>query len=227
MAGQLKGMPEAELVEQITTAGRLKLVTAITSGIFVTPLVVLGIAVALAVVARLLEGRLRSLHCSARPPSACSPSRFSGCSGEPWPSGSSASPRSGREICFRRPWGRGSTPAVPSWPASSARWTSSISGRRCHRARLRRGHRHAPTLRAPGRAGALLARSRVRRRLGWPGRPRARAGSGRSGRWRVNALVLSAVLAATPRSAWSRSARSPATTSRRSSPSWTVRASEQ
>jgi len=54
MTGQLKGMPEAELVEQITTAGRLKLVTGIASGIFVTPLVVLGIAVVLAVVAWLL-----------------------------------------------------------------------------------------------------------------------------------------------------------------------------
>jgi hypothetical protein len=47
-------MPEAELVEQITTAGRLKLVTGIASGIFVTPLVVLGIAVVLALVAWLL-----------------------------------------------------------------------------------------------------------------------------------------------------------------------------
>jgi len=54
MGGQLKGMPEAELVEQITTAGRLKLVTGIASGVFVTPLVVLGIAVVLAVVAWLL-----------------------------------------------------------------------------------------------------------------------------------------------------------------------------
>lgn len=54
MSGQLKGMPEAELVEQITTAGRLKLVTGIASGVFVTPLVVLGIAVVLAVVAWLL-----------------------------------------------------------------------------------------------------------------------------------------------------------------------------
>jgi|GEM_PF-293345 len=54
MSGQLKGMPEAELLEQITTAGRLKLVTSIASGVFVTPLVVLGIAVALALVAWLL-----------------------------------------------------------------------------------------------------------------------------------------------------------------------------
>src|SRR5215468_2550697 len=54
MSGQLKGMPEAELLEQITTAGRLKLVTAIASGVFVTPLVVLGIAVVLAIVAWLL-----------------------------------------------------------------------------------------------------------------------------------------------------------------------------
>lgn len=54
MAGQLKGMPEAELTEQITTAGRLKLVTGIASGIFLTPLVVLGIAVVLALVAWLL-----------------------------------------------------------------------------------------------------------------------------------------------------------------------------
>ncbi len=54
MSGQLKGMPEAELVEQITTAGRLKLVTGIASGVFLTPLVVLGIAILLAVVAWLL-----------------------------------------------------------------------------------------------------------------------------------------------------------------------------
>ena len=54
MTGQLKGMPEAELVEQITTAGRLKLVTGIASGVFVTPLVVLGIAIVLALVAWLL-----------------------------------------------------------------------------------------------------------------------------------------------------------------------------
>jgi hypothetical protein len=54
MSGQLKGMPEAELTEQITTAGRLKLVTAIASGVCVTPLVVLGIAIALAVIAWLL-----------------------------------------------------------------------------------------------------------------------------------------------------------------------------
>jgi len=54
MSGQLKGMPEAELTEQITTAGRLKLVTGIASGIFLTPLVVLGIAVVLALVAWLL-----------------------------------------------------------------------------------------------------------------------------------------------------------------------------
>lgn len=54
MSGQLKGMPEAELVEQITTAGRLKLVTGIATGVFLTPLVVLGIAVVLALVAWLL-----------------------------------------------------------------------------------------------------------------------------------------------------------------------------
>ena len=54
MSGQLKGMPEAELTEQITTAGRLKLVTGIASGVFVTPLVVLGIAIALALIAWLL-----------------------------------------------------------------------------------------------------------------------------------------------------------------------------
>ncbi len=54
MSGQLKGMPEAELTEQIITAGRLKLVTAIASGVCVTPLVVLGIAVVLAIIAWLL-----------------------------------------------------------------------------------------------------------------------------------------------------------------------------
>jgi len=47
-------MPEAELTEQITTAGRLKLVSGIASGVFVTPLVVLGIAVVLALVTWLL-----------------------------------------------------------------------------------------------------------------------------------------------------------------------------
>jgi hypothetical protein len=54
MSGQLKGMPEAELTEQITTAGRLRLVTGIASGLFLTPLVVLGIAVVLALFAWLL-----------------------------------------------------------------------------------------------------------------------------------------------------------------------------
>jgi len=54
MSGQLKGMPEAELTEQIITAGRLKLVTGIASGVFVTPLVVLGIAIGLALIAWLL-----------------------------------------------------------------------------------------------------------------------------------------------------------------------------
>ena len=54
MAGQLKGMPEGELTEQIITAGRLRLVTGIASGVFVTPLVVLGIAIALALIAWLL-----------------------------------------------------------------------------------------------------------------------------------------------------------------------------
>jgi hypothetical protein len=54
MAGQLKGMPEAELTEQITTAGRLKLVTGIAGGVFLSPILVLGIAVVLALVAWLL-----------------------------------------------------------------------------------------------------------------------------------------------------------------------------
>jgi hypothetical protein len=53
-AGQLKGMPEAELTEQITTAGRLKLLTGIAGGVFGSPLVVLGIAVVLALVGWLL-----------------------------------------------------------------------------------------------------------------------------------------------------------------------------
>jgi Yip1 domain len=53
-SGQLKGMPEAELTEQIVTAGRLRLVTGIAGGLFGTPFVVLGIAVALAVLAWLL-----------------------------------------------------------------------------------------------------------------------------------------------------------------------------
>jgi hypothetical protein len=53
-SGQLKGMPEAELTEQIVTAGRLRLVTGIAGGLFGTPFVVLGIAVALAVLAWLM-----------------------------------------------------------------------------------------------------------------------------------------------------------------------------
>jgi hypothetical protein len=52
--GQLKGMPEAELTEQIVTAGRLRLVTGIAGGLFGTPFVVLGIAVGLAVLAWLM-----------------------------------------------------------------------------------------------------------------------------------------------------------------------------
>jgi len=54
MAGQLKGVPEAELTEQITTAGRLKLVTGIAGGLLGSPFVVLGIALVLALVAWLL-----------------------------------------------------------------------------------------------------------------------------------------------------------------------------
>src|SRR5262249_21738587 len=91
------------------------------------------------------------------------------------------------------------------WPEAcrASRCTGSVLARRCgpHRPRVRRGHRHAPALRSLGGPGALPGlRRRVRR-----GRPRdasrrrsPRARSGRTGGWRMNALVLSAVLAATP-----------------------------
>jgi hypothetical protein len=54
MSGQLKGMPEADLVDQIQQAERLKLVTSIAGGLILPALMVLGIAVALAVLAWLL-----------------------------------------------------------------------------------------------------------------------------------------------------------------------------
>jgi hypothetical protein len=53
-SGQLKGMPEAELTEQITTAGRLKLLTGIAGGLLGSPLVVLGIGLVLALMGWLI-----------------------------------------------------------------------------------------------------------------------------------------------------------------------------
>jgi hypothetical protein len=54
MSGQLKGMPEADLADQIQQAQRLKLVTAIAGGLVTPVLVVLGIAIALSLLAWLL-----------------------------------------------------------------------------------------------------------------------------------------------------------------------------
>jgi len=53
-SGQLKGMPEADLLDQIQQAERLKLVTSIAGGLVLPALTVLGIAVALALLAWLL-----------------------------------------------------------------------------------------------------------------------------------------------------------------------------
>jgi Yip1 domain len=53
-SGQLKGMPEADLLEQIQQAERLKLVTSIAGGLVLPALSVLGIAIALALLAWLL-----------------------------------------------------------------------------------------------------------------------------------------------------------------------------
>jgi hypothetical protein len=53
-SGQLKGMPEADLLDQIQQAERLKLVTSIAGGLILPALTVLGIAVALALLAWLL-----------------------------------------------------------------------------------------------------------------------------------------------------------------------------
>src|SRR5262249_41333176 len=91
------------------------------------------------------------------------------------------------------------------WPEAcrASRCTGSVLARRCgpHRPRVLRGHRRARALRSLGGPGALPGlRRRVRR-----GPPRdasrrrsPRARSGRTAGWRMNALVLSAVLAATP-----------------------------
>lgn len=54
MSGQLKGMPEADLLDQIQQTQRLKLVKAIAGGLINPVFVVLGIAVVLAVLAWLL-----------------------------------------------------------------------------------------------------------------------------------------------------------------------------
>ncbi len=60
-SGQLKGMPEADLAEQIQQAQRLKLVTSIAGGLILPALMVLGIAVVLALLAWLL-GRKGSFN---------------------------------------------------------------------------------------------------------------------------------------------------------------------
>jgi Yip1 domain len=54
MSGQLKGMPEADLADQIQQAERLKLVTGIAGGLVLPALMVLGIAVVLSILAWLL-----------------------------------------------------------------------------------------------------------------------------------------------------------------------------
>jgi hypothetical protein len=54
MSGQLKGMPEADLLDQIQQAERLKLVTSIAGGLILPALTVLGIALVLALLAWLL-----------------------------------------------------------------------------------------------------------------------------------------------------------------------------
>jgi hypothetical protein len=53
-SGQLKGMPEADLADQIQQAQRLKLVTSVAGGLVLPVLMVLGIAVALSLLAWLL-----------------------------------------------------------------------------------------------------------------------------------------------------------------------------
>jgi hypothetical protein len=53
-SGQLKGMPEADLLDQIQQAERLRLVTSIAGGLILPALMVLGIAVVLALLAWLL-----------------------------------------------------------------------------------------------------------------------------------------------------------------------------
>lgn len=53
-SGQLKGMPEADLADQIQQAQRLKLVTSIAGGLVLPALMVLGIALVLALLAWLL-----------------------------------------------------------------------------------------------------------------------------------------------------------------------------
>ncbi len=53
-SGQLKGMPEADIAEQIQQAERLKLVTGIAGGLVLPALMVLGVALLLALLAWLL-----------------------------------------------------------------------------------------------------------------------------------------------------------------------------
>jgi Yip1 domain len=57
MSGELKGMPEADLLDQIQQAERLKLVTSIAGGFILPALMVLGIALVLALLAWLLGKR--------------------------------------------------------------------------------------------------------------------------------------------------------------------------
>ena len=60
-SGQLKGMPEADIAEQIQQAERLKLVTSIAGGLVLPALMVLGIALVLGLLAWLL-GRKGSFN---------------------------------------------------------------------------------------------------------------------------------------------------------------------
>src|SRR5271169_4026724 len=53
-SGQLKGMPEADIADQIQQAQRLKLVTSIAGGLVLPALMVLGIALVLVLLAWLL-----------------------------------------------------------------------------------------------------------------------------------------------------------------------------
>ena len=67
MSGQLKGMPEADLADQIQQAERLKLVTGIAGGLVMPALMVLGIAVVLSILAWLLgkKGSFKSFFTAA------------------------------------------------------------------------------------------------------------------------------------------------------------------
>ncbi len=66
-SGQLKGMPEADLADQIQQAQRLKLVTSIAGGLVLPSLMVLGIALVLLLLAWLLgkKGTFNSFFTAA------------------------------------------------------------------------------------------------------------------------------------------------------------------